>query len=122
MKILIIALCFFAFSYISKSQIVQLDPLAKSYFTQSQVDTMSQNFIKVQNYLVRYSWIIYKQWDKVHDTIVPFSRDTIDIRPFLVSRKETIPAYIYDVYPGLVIVLDSREAVRSKILEIYSEK
>lgn len=57
----------------------------------------------------------------MRDTTVVFNRDTIDIRPFLKSRKENIPTFIYDVYPGYVIELDSKSAIREKILQIYSE-
>jgi hypothetical protein len=120
MKHSLLICCIFVFSFSVNAQTLQLDPLAKSYFTQNQIDTMSQKFIKFQNYIVRYSWTIYKRWDKDHDTIVSFNRDTIDIRPYLISRNEFSPTYIYDVYPGLVIVLDSKEAVRYKYIEIYS--
>lgn len=121
MKKIILLICFIVISYFVKSQNIKLDSLAKQYFSQAQIDTMSQSFIKAQNYIIRYSWNIYHRWDKRQDTIVNFNRDTIDIRPFLTLRKESNPTYIYDVYPGLVIVLDSKEAIRYRIIQIYSE-
>jgi len=122
MKKIFILICFFAFSYSLEAQEVKLDKLAKDYFTQSQIDTMSQAFIKSQNYIIRYSWMIYRRWDKFHDTIVAFNRDTIDIRPFLKQRKENKAAYIYDVYPGLVVVLDSKDAMKKRIARFYTEQ
>ena len=122
MKKFLILICFCALAFSSKAQNIKLDSLVKQYFTQAQMDTMSQSFIKVQNYLIRYSWNIYHRWDKNQDTIANFKRDSIDIRPFLIQRKESKPTYIYDVYPGLVIVLDSKEAIRYRITQIYSEQ
>jgi hypothetical protein len=122
MKKIIVLICFFAIAFSSEAQTTKLDSLAKQYFTQAQIDTMSQAFIKCQNYIIRYSWNIYHRWDKNQDTIVNFNRDTIDIRPFLTQRKESKPTYIYDVYPGLVLVLDSKEAIRYRIIQIYSEQ
>jgi len=122
MKKFLILICFCAFTISSEAQNIKLDNLAKKYFTQSQIDTMSQPFIRTQNYIIRYSWNIYRRWDKFHDTIVSFNRDTIDIRPFLIQRKEKTPTYIYDVYPGLVVVLDSKEALRSRIIQFYTEQ
>lgn len=122
MKKIVVLICFVAIALSSDAQTIKLDSLAKQYFTQSQIDTMSQAFIKSQNYIIRYSWNIYHRWDKRQDTIVTFNRDTIDIRPFLTQRKESNPTYIYDVYPGLVIVLDSKEAIRYRIIQIYSEQ
>jgi len=122
MKNFLILICFCTIAFTSKSQNIRLDNLARTYFTQSQIDTMSQSFIKSQNYIIRYSWMIYRRWDKRHDTIVNFNRDTIDIRAFLKQRMESKPTYIYDVYPGLVIVLDSKEAMRKRIAEIYTEQ
>jgi hypothetical protein len=122
MKKIILLICFIAISHLSKAQTVSLDTLARQYFTQAQIDTMSQSFIKSQNYIIRYSWNIYHRWDKRQDTIVNFNRDTIDIRPFLTQRLENKPAYIYDAYPGLVLVLDSKEAIRYRIIQIYAEQ
>ena len=122
MKKIVVLICFVAIALSSDAQTIKLDSLAKQYFTQSQIDTMSQAFIKSQNYIIRYSWNICHRWDKKQDTIVNFNRDTIDIRPFLTQRKESNPTYIYDVYPGLVIVLDSKEAIRYRIIQIYSEQ
>jgi hypothetical protein len=125
MNRLIVIISLLLFSLGSKSQStgnVKLDPLAVSYFSQTQIDTMSQEFIKVQNYLIRYSWHIYSRWDKHRDTIVKFNRDTIDIRPFLESRLDKKNLLIYDVYPGLVVQLDSKESVLFRIKEIYSNK
>ena len=122
MKKYILLSCFVALVFTAKSQNVRLDNLARTYFTQSQIDTMSQPFIKTQNYIIRYSWMIYRRMDKRHDTIVNFNRDTIDIRPFLTQRKENQPTYLYNVYPGLVVVLDSKEALRKRIVQFYTEK
>lgn len=98
----------------------KLDPLAAKYFTKSQIDTMSQNYIKVQNYIVRYSWNIYGRYDKERKQIIAFSRDTIDIRPFLKARKKDKPKRIYDVYPGLLIELDSQNSVEFHIKKILA--
>ena len=122
MKNFLILICFLAITFSSLAQEVKLDKLAKEYFTQSQIDTMSQSFIKSQNYIVRYSWMIYRRWDKFHDTIVSFNRDTIDIRPFLKQRKENKSAYIYDAYPGFVVVLDSKDAMKKRINRFYTEQ
>lgn len=125
MNKLIVLISLLLFSISSKSQSyekVTLDPLAATYFSQTQIDTMSQEFVKVQNYLVRYSWHLYRRWDKHRDTIVQFNRDTIDIRPFLKSRPDKKNLLIYDVYPGLVVELDSKESVLFRIKEIYSNK
>lgn len=118
--IISLIILFFSVSF-SKAQQVTLDKAAAFYFTQAQTDTMSQAFIKSQNYIVRYSWNIYRRWDKFHDTIVTFNRDTVDIRPYLKERKKNKPTYIYNAYPGLVIVLDSREAVNKRISRYYTE-
>jgi hypothetical protein len=122
MKKLIILVAFCAIIFGSKAQTVQLDSLARSYFTQRQIDTMSQAFIKSQNYIIRKSWNIYRRCDKSRDTIVTYNRDTIDIRPYLTQRKESDETYIYNVYHGLVIVLDSKDAIKYEITEIYSEQ
>ena len=122
MKKILILICFCTIAFSSEAQKIKLDTLAQKYFTQIQIDTMSQPFIRTQNYIIRYSWNIYRRFDKLHDTIVSFSRDTIDIRPFLTQRKENKPTYIYDVYPGLVVVLDSKEALRKRIIQFYTEK
>ncbi len=123
-RIIIVFIAVFFISINLKAQskeYVTLDPLAKKYFTPSEIDTMSQEFIKVQNYIVRYSYSIHRRWDKKNDSIVVFSRDTIDIRPFLISRLQSKPTLIYNVFPGLVIELDSKDAVLSHIKEIYSK-
>ncbi|OFX28436.1 MAG: hypothetical protein A2033_00700 [Bacteroidetes bacterium GWA2_31_9] len=117
--VMVLILCF-TFNKVN-SQDIQLDSLAYRYFSQEQIDTMSSKFILVQNYLIKYSWNIYRRWDKQRDTIVEFNRDTVDIRPYLNARKENKPSYIYNAYPGLVIELDSKSAIRNKILQIYSE-
>lgn len=122
MKKLLLLICFCGLFISTNAQKIELDNIAHKYFTQLQMDTMSQPFIKTQNYIVRYSWNIYRRWDKRQDSIVKFNRDTIDIRPFLVQRNESKPTYIYDVYPGLVVVLDSKEALRRRIMQIYTEK
>lgn len=89
-KTLMVLILFFTFNKVN-SQEIQLDSLAYRYFSQEQIDTMSSKFILVQNYLIKYSWNIYRRWDKQRDTIVEFNRDTIDIRPFLNARKEDKP-------------------------------
>ncbi len=122
MKKIILLICFCAIAFNSKSQDVKLDKLARTYFTQSEIDNMAQAFIKSQNYIIRYSWMIYRRWDKRHDTIVNFNRDTIDIRPFLKERLDNKPTYIYDAYPGLVIVLDSKDAIKKRIAQFYAEQ
>lgn len=114
-------LCILSINCFSQ-QALKLDTLAYKYFTNRQIDTMSMNFIKVQNYIIRYSWAIYHQWDKNHDTIVQFNRDTVNILPYLSQRNNDSPYYIYGAYPGLVIVLDSKSTVKSRICRIYSEK
>ena len=81
---------------------------------------MSQQFIKAQNYLVRYSWNIYGRWDKGKDTVIAFNRDTIDIRHFLKARKQDKYSRIYDAYPGLVIELDSKNTVDIHVRHILS--
>ena len=116
---LLIFLGFIALS--GNAQKMALDPIAAGYFSKEQIDTMSNKFILVQNYMVRYSWNIQYRWDKHQDSVVVFSRDTIDIRPHLTGRDEEKPIYIYDIWPGLVLVLDSKEAIRQRINQIYSE-
>lgn len=110
-------ICFFAYT-----QKVVLDPLTAGYFTPKQIDTMSQEFIKAQNYFVRYSWNIYGRWDKKKDSIIVFNRDTVDIRIFLKARKPDRPVYIYDAYPGLMIELDSKNSVDFHLKQILSGK
>ncbi|HBX50869.1 MAG: hypothetical protein A2275_01095 [Bacteroidetes bacterium RIFOXYA12_FULL_35_11] len=114
-------LIFFTVSgFLAYTQKEVLDPLATEYFSQSQIDTMSQQFIKAQNYLVRYSWNIYGRWDKGKDTVIAFNRDTIDIRHFLKARKQDKYSRIYDAYPGLVIELDSKNTVDIHVRHILS--
>ena len=121
MKKIIVVILLLFFVKITYSQTLQLDSLAYQYFSKEQIDTMSNKFITCQNYIIKYSWNIYRRWDKSRDSVVVFNRDTIDIRPFLKARKENKPTYIYDVYPGLVIEMESKSAIRDKIQQIYSK-
>jgi len=121
MKMYLLALFLFFTGYFSFGQHrVTIDPLAAEYFTKSQIDSMSQNFIKAQNYIVRYSWNIYGRWDKERTQPVIFNRDTVDIRPFLKSRKQNKPKRIYEAYPGLLIELDSKNSVEYHVKRILA--
>lgn len=120
MKKLLLLIFFTVYGFLAYTQKVILDPLATGYFTQSQIDTMSQGFIKVQNYMIRYSWNIYGRWDKGKDTVIVFNRDTIDIRPFLKARKQDKPTHIYDAYPSLMIELGSKNSIDFYVRRILS--
>lgn len=119
-KILLIIFLFFTVYFSFSQAKVALDPLAAEYFTSAQIDTMSHTFIKVQNYIVRYSWNLYGRWDKNRTETVEFNRDTVDIRPFLKVRKQDKPKRIYDAYPGLVLELDSKNSVDFHVKRILA--
>lgn len=102
-------------------QTEKINPYSTEYFTQSQVDTMSQKFIKAQNYIALNSWDIINRNYKYNNEDVVYKRDTVDIRPYLVERKENSPKFIYNVYSEKVIVLKSKEEVKRNLTKIYSE-
>ena len=114
-------LCFIAGASYSQSPL-KLSPAAAEYFTQEQINGMSQAYIEAMNYVVKYSWDIQKRVDKKMDTRVKFDRDTVDIRPFLKARKENQKVWINDVYPGLVIILNSKAEIRERIKDIFNKK
>ena len=97
----------------------KLNSISQQYFTQSQVDTMSQEFIKVQNYIAMNSWEIYLQGDK---TLTPagINKDTIDIRPFLVARKENKSVFV-NVYEDYMIGFYSKDVVKDRIKYIQKQ-
>ena len=103
------------------SQKQTLNKYSTEYFTQSQIDTMGQKFIKAQNYIALYSWDIWEATDKHHNNIIEYQRDSIDIRPFLVERLESKSKYIYGVYPNMAIVLKSKYEVIRRLTEINNE-
>lgn len=102
-------------------QTEKLNPYSTEYFAQSQIDTMSQKFIKAQNYIALNSWDIINRNNKYNDDDVVYKRDTVDVRPYLVERKENSPKFIYNVYSEKVIALKSKDEVKRKLTEIYSE-
>ena len=94
------------------SQNQTLNKYSEEYFSQSQIDTMGQKFIKAQNYIVLDSWDIWGTTDKHHNNVIEYQRDTIDIRPYLVERLDSKGKHIYGIYPDLVIVLKSKYEVK----------
>ncbi|MBU0489332.1 MAG: hypothetical protein KKA07_00345 [Bacteroidetes bacterium] len=104
----------------TKAQVApSLNSVSAGYFTKTQIDTMSDSFIRVQNYMAQNSYEIFRRWDKSLDSAVVFSRDTVDIRPFLTARKDNYRTWLYDVYPDLVVVLHSKAEVIAAIRDIY---
>lgn len=114
-------LIFFSGVSFSQSQ-PTLNNAAKEYFTQEQINSMSQTYVEAMNYVVKYSWDIHRRFDKRNDTIVNFNRDTVDIRPFLKARNADNRVWINDVYPGLVVVLHSKAEIRERLKDIYNKQ
>ena len=107
-----------AFFYGFSQTTEKLNDISKQYFTQIQIDTMSQNFIAVQNYIAINSWEIYLQGDKTL-TPVGINKDTIDIRKFLVARKEYKSVFVNNVYEDYMIEFYSKDVVKDRIIYIY---
>jgi hypothetical protein len=92
--------CFALLVNLTYSQeLKKLNLISAKNFTQSQVDTMSQNYIIAQNYLAIESWDIFYKGDKTKSH-VNINKDTIDIRPLLVAREKEESVFVnaYDIY------------------------
>ena len=115
--ITLILLLFISYGYSQTTE--KLNSISQQYFTQSQVDTMSQDFIKVQNYIAKNSWEIYVRGDK---SLTPagVQKDTIDIRPFLVARKEYKSVFV-NVYEDYMIEFYSKDVVADRIKYILKQ-
>ena len=96
-----------------------LNPKLHKYFTDNEKDTMSQEFIKVQNYLINDSWNIYYRGDKSMSHI-NINKDTIDIRKFMVARKEYKSVFV-NAYNEYVIEFFSKDIVKDKIYYILKK-
>ena len=93
-------------SFLLYGQNEKLNPYSSEYFTELQVDTMIQKFIKAQNYIALHSWDIINKENKYSNNDLVYNRDSVDIRPYLLERKETSKKFIYNAYLGKVIVLN----------------